>query len=189
MAPPPILSTPRLNLRALQLSDADAIQAIFPRWEIVRFLASHVPWPYPPDGALTFIREVALPARDEGREWHWTIRPKAAPDRLIGAISLMNRPGDNRGFWLDPAWQGQGLMSEAVDAVTEFWFETLDQPVLQVAKAAANLRSRRISERSGMRLVARVERDYVSGRLPAEIWEITREEWRARRVRERPPGR
>jgi ribosomal-protein-alanine N-acetyltransferase len=31
-----------------------------------------------------------------------------------------------------------------------------------------------------MRIVAREERDYVSGRLPTEIWEITAEEWRAR---------
>jgi [ribosomal protein S5]-alanine N-acetyltransferase len=34
-----------------------------------------------------------------------------------------------------------------------------------------------------MRVVATVERDHVSGRLLAEIWEITAEEWRARKVR------
>jgi hypothetical protein len=33
-----------------------------------------------------------------------------------------------------------------------------------------------------MRLVAREEREYVSGRLPTEIWEITAEEWNARRT-------
>jgi hypothetical protein len=33
-----------------------------------------------------------------------------------------------------------------------------------------------------MRVMATTERDYVSGRLPAEIWEITAEEWRAKRV-------
>ncbi len=50
--------------------------------------------------------------------------------------------------------------------------------VLRVAKAAGNLASRRISEKQGMRLVGTGERDYVSGRLPSEIWEITAEEWR-----------
>jgi hypothetical protein len=30
-----------------------------------------------------------------------------------------------------------------------------------------------------MRLVGIVEKEYVSGRLPSEIWEITAEEWRA----------
>ena len=48
-------------LRPLGLADADAVQALFPRWEIVRYLTHHVPWPYPPDGALNFIRGSALP--------------------------------------------------------------------------------------------------------------------------------
>ena len=34
---------------------------------------------------------------------------------------------------------------------------------------------------SSIRLVDVRERDYVSGRLPAELWEITTEEWHARR--------
>jgi ribosomal-protein-alanine N-acetyltransferase len=30
-----------------------------------------------------------------------------------------------------------------------------------------------------MRLVGMAEKDYVCGRLPSEIWEITAEEWHA----------
>ncbi len=176
----PTITTSRLILRPLELSDADAVQDLFPRWEIVRFLAPDVPWPYPVDGALTFIRDIALPAIQQGKEWHWSIRRKTTPDRLIGMISLMDKPGNNRGFWLDPALQGRGLISEASTAVTDYWFETLERPVLRVPKAVANVSSRRISERSGMRLIAIEDQDYVSGRLPTEIWEITREEWRSR---------
>jgi RimJ/RimL family protein N-acetyltransferase len=46
------------------------------------------------------------------------------------------------------------------------------------AKAITNTPSRRISERMGMRIVKTEKRPYVSGILAAEIWEITREEWR-----------
>jgi len=179
----PNLATPRLILRPLELADADAVQALFPRWEIVRYLADRVPWPYPADGAVTFIRAVALPAMQQGTAWHWAIRPKASPERLIGVISLIDQPDDNRGFWLDPAWQGQGLMTEACAVVTDFWFETLEKPVLRVPKAVANLPSRRMSERSLMRVIRTEERAYVSGRLPAELWEITREEWRRQRAK------
>jgi len=62
-----------------------------------------------------------------------------------------------------------------------FWFNTLKFPVLRVPKAIANTASRRVSEKQGMRVIAIVERDYVCGRLPAEIWEITAEEWRQQR--------
>jgi [ribosomal protein S5]-alanine N-acetyltransferase len=178
----PTITTSRLILRPLELADADALQDLFPRWEIVRFLG-HVPWPYPADGALSFIRDKVLPGAQQGTEWHWSIRQKTAPERLIGEICLRDKANDNRGFWLDPAAQGQGLMAEASAAVTDYWFETLERPVLRVLKAAANVRSRRVSERVGMRLVETLERDFVSGRLAAEVFEITREEWRRRSVR------
>jgi RimJ/RimL family protein N-acetyltransferase len=74
-------------------------------------------------------------------------------------------------------------MSEAADVVTEHWFDVLGFPVLRVPKAVANTASRRISERSGMRVIAVEERDYVSGRLVTELWEIKAAEWRAHRKR------
>jgi hypothetical protein len=39
--------TKRLLLRPLQLSDDEHTQRLFPQWEIVKFLNSKVPWPYP----------------------------------------------------------------------------------------------------------------------------------------------
>jgi [ribosomal protein S5]-alanine N-acetyltransferase len=173
-----ILTTPRLVLRPLDIADAPSVQARFPRWEVVRYLDAIVPWPYPPDGALVFIGDHCVPAMQRGEAWHWSLRPRCMADQLIGSISLRLKPDDNRGFWLDPAWQGQGLMTEACTAVNDFWFGELGQPILRVVKATANLRSRRVSERSGMRLVETMQRDLVSGRQHAELWELSRDEWR-----------
>ena len=176
------LETPRLILRPLKLADAAQTQVLFPHWEIVRYLRKIVPWPYPPNGAHTYYRDVALPSVARGDEWAWTLRLKTTPDQLIGAISLFRSDTDNRGFWLGLPWQRQGLMTEACDAVTDYWFEVLKFPVLRVPKAIANAGSRRISEKQGMRVIAIEDRDYVSGRLPSEIWEITAEEWRRRKT-------
>ena len=41
----------------LALSDAAAIQRHFNNWNIIKNLASVVPWPYPDDGAETFIKQ------------------------------------------------------------------------------------------------------------------------------------
>jgi ribosomal-protein-alanine N-acetyltransferase len=177
----PKLATSRLLLYPLELADAPQIQLLFPHWEIVRYLATQVPWPYPPDGAHKFIRDVALPSIARGEAWHWTLRLQSNPDQIIGSIDLRKKENDNRGFWLGLSWQRQGLMTEACEAVTDFWFNTLNFPVLRAPKAIPNVASRRISEKQGMRLVATEDRDYVSGRFPSEIWEITAEEWRARK--------
>ena len=173
------LETARLLLRPLELADAEAAQKLFPDWEIVKYLAPRVPWPYPDDGALTYYRDDALPAMARGDEWHWSLRLKSDPARLIGVVSLMKGENGNRGFWLGLPWQRQGLMSEAMEAVTDYWFHELGFPVLRVPKVVANTASRRISEKGGMRLVAAEERDCVSGRFLTEVWEITAEEWRA----------
>lgn len=182
MTPARRLETARLLLLPLELDDAQQVQALFPQWEVVRYLANVVPWPYPADMALKYLRDEALPAMERGDEWHWSLRLKSAPDSLIGCISLRKSENNNRGFWLGLDWQRQGLMTEAVEVVTDFWFEELGFPVLRAPKAIANTASRRISEKSGMRVIAAEEREYVSGRLPTEIWEITAGEWRARRA-------
>jgi [ribosomal protein S5]-alanine N-acetyltransferase len=178
----PEIETPRLLLRPLELADHEQVQLLFPHWEILRYLNSRVPWPYPPDGAFTFYRDVELPAIARGEAWHWTLRLKNLPARIVGAISVGRSEEENRGFWLGLPWQGQGLMTEATEAVMDFWFETLKKDVMRVSKAAANVASRRISEKNGMRLVGTSMKDYVSGRLPSESWEITAAEWKARRT-------
>ena len=177
----PTLETPRLLLRPLELADAAQIQVLFPHWEIVRYLRNVVPWPYPADGALQYVRDMALPAIARGEAWHWTLRLKTEPEQMIGFISLIKGETENRGFWMGLPWQGRGLMSEACDAVTDYWFNVLKFSALRVPKAIANAASRRISEKQGMRVVATEERDYVGGRFATQIWEISAEEWRARR--------
>ncbi len=177
----PDLETERLLLKPVVAEDASAVQEQFPDWRIVEFLGAIIPWPYPDDGAQSWLRDLVLPAMAEGRAWHWSIRLKSDPQRLVGVISLRDGQDDNRGFWLNPVLWGQGLMNEACEAVTAFWFQVLGKPALRVPKAVGNIASRRISESSGMRVVWQGERDFVSGRHPTEIWEITREEWLARR--------
>ena len=176
------LQTDRLLLQPLRLADAEQTQRLFPHWEMVKFMNSRIPWPYPSDGALSFYRDVALPAMERGDAWHWTLRPRSSPEEHIGSIGLVAE-GDHavRGFWLGLPWQGRGLMTEAVVAVNDYCFDVLGFRALQAPKAVANTSSRRISEKTGMRVVATEERDYVSGRFLSEIWEISAEEWREKK--------
>lgn len=173
------LSTDRLHLVPLALDDAPAIQAAFPKWEIVRWMDGAIPWPYPNTGAFDYLNDVALPAIRAGKAWHWSIRPRESAKQLIGVVSLMEKVNDNRGFWLDLSWQARGLMTEASDAVTDYWFNDLGNEVLRVPKAVDNPSSRRISEKRGMRVVSTFRKKLVSGIHACELWEITKAEWLA----------
>lgn len=175
----PTLTTERLLLKPLEKTDAEQIQALYPRWEIVRYMVASVPWPYPPNGAEYYVNHVALPDVEKEIAWFWTIRRHENPEELIGLICLYDEEDNNRGFWLAPEWQGKGLMREASIAATDYWFNTLNRPLLRAPKAAINDRSQRISVSSGMRLVKTEKKAYVCGELDSELWEITREEWNA----------
>lgn len=178
-----VLETRRLILRPLVLEDASRTQELFPHWEIVKYLNAIVPWPYPADGVLTYYRDVALPAIASGEQWCWTLRLKEYPEEHIGVIHLRRGESNHRGFWLGLPWHGHGLMTEAVEVVNDYWFDVLGMTVLRVPKAVGNTASRRVSEKTGMRLVGTEMRDYVSGPRLSEIWEITADEWREWRAK------
>lgn len=57
----PTLTTNRLLLKSLVASDALQIQQFYPRWEIVQYMMSSVPWPYPDNGAEHYVNNIALP--------------------------------------------------------------------------------------------------------------------------------
>ncbi len=63
------------------------------------------------------------------------------------------------------------------------------RPLLRVPKAAPNLGSRRISERTGMRLIRTDTGNFVEGTFPRDIWEMTREEWLASHPLQEPFSR
>jgi [ribosomal protein S5]-alanine N-acetyltransferase len=103
----PVIETRRLVLPPLSLDDATQIQKVFPDWRVVEFLGPGVPWPYPDDGAESFIRNVVLPGRQNSTAWHWSMRLNNTPDELIGVINLNEKEDMNRGFWLRPELWGQ----------------------------------------------------------------------------------
>lgn len=181
LPPTPTLHTARLTLRPLRLDDAPAIQRGFARWEVVRHLLARVPWPYPDDGALTNTRE-SLEKRARDEQFFWAITFKGGDDQLIGRIDLRPDTGDRemRGFWLAHEHWGQGLMTEAASAVTDYALVTLGWPHLYVSNAADNAPSHRIKEKQGFELVDVLDAEFVEGPRKKEVWKLTREAWMGR---------
>src|ERR1700678_4623415 len=98
------------------------------------------------------------------------MRLRGSQKEHIGPTGLISKDGHaTRGFWLGLPWQGQGLMTEAAISVNDYCFDVLGFSVLRVPKAVPNIASRRVSEKTGMRVIGTEERDYVSGKLLTEI--------------------
>jgi RimJ/RimL family protein N-acetyltransferase len=124
-------------------------------------------------------------ARARGERFFWAITLKGSDD-LRGFMELwpsQDGERDNRGFWLDPALHGQGLMTEAADAVTGYAFDVLGWRALYLTNAVENRASGRVKEKQGAIEIAREPAAYVSGPGERQVWRLTAEAWRARASR------
>jgi [ribosomal protein S5]-alanine N-acetyltransferase len=185
---PPLrtLETKRLWLKPLAMSDAAAIPRRFAQWDIVKLLNGKVPWPYPDDGAEQFLRR-KLGREEPSDNYTWGLWLKDGepddPHELIGIIELRPNAGtDARGFWLGQEFWGRGLMTEAADRVLDFAFDEAGMSEITLTNAKENVRSGKVKERQGATPVGEDTVETVSGVKPRQLWRLTAEEWRRRRL-------
>ncbi|MCM5511061.1 GNAT family N-acetyltransferase [Vibrio sp. SCSIO 43169] len=173
-----ILETERLILKPINETDLPAYKEHFVDYEVIRYLSSIVPWPYPDDGVEKYFNEVVIP--NQGKEkWFWGLHFKSAPNRLIGSIDLWreSKP-DNRGFWLGKNFWNRGLMTEAAYAVNDYAFNELGFEKLIFSNALGNMRSRKVKEKTGAKLISIEPASFVDpSYTECEIWELTKVEW------------
>jgi ribosomal-protein-alanine N-acetyltransferase len=174
----PILNTDRLILKAVTLKDAPSYKKHFVDYEVIQFLSSAVPWPYPEDGVEFFFNNLVLPRQGKDR-WCFGIFLKTNPEELIGCVDLWREPiPENRGFWLGKKYWGQGIMTEAVKPIMDYAFEQLGFEKLYFTNAVGNKASRRVKEKSGATFIETRPAKFVSPQFTqTELWELTKENW------------
>jgi ribosomal-protein-alanine N-acetyltransferase len=149
--PFPILTTPRLTLRALRPTDLDDLYTYASDPEIDRF----TPWEHYKnkdearanlDDFLSEYEKYGLGA--------WGIE-HTADQRLIGITNISPPHRYDRrselGYTIARAYWGQGYATEAVRAVIRFGFERLQLYRMEAVILPGNTASRRVLEKAGMR--------------------------------------
>lgn len=174
----PTFHTDRLTLKPLTLEDAPTYQQNFSDYEVIKYLSSQVPWPYPENGAEYFISNMILPRQGKDR-WCWGIFEKENLSEVIGAVDLWRVPHpENRGFWLAKKFWGKGFMTEAVAPITEYAFNHLGFDELFFTNALGNDRSRRVKEKTGAQFIEIRDAKFVDSRFSkTELWRLKKIEW------------
>ncbi|MCW4116284.1 GNAT family N-acetyltransferase [Aurantimonas sp. MSK8Z-1] len=167
----PIL-TPRLRLRMPDIGDAEAMARLADDRHIADML-SVLPHPYGIDDAIAFIetprKEIALAvtARDGGA--------------FLGVVSL--KPGSHAkavdvGYWLGRPFWGQGLATEAVQAMVDFGFEHLAIDCVEVSCRVINGASRRVIGKCGFQFCGTgMIASLAAGRVATERYHMDRRSW------------
>jgi RimJ/RimL family protein N-acetyltransferase len=180
LAGTPSLETERLVLRELQHADAPAVAERAGDKRVARFLIA-VPSPYP----------VALAARwIAGRIAWWpqargitlAIAKRDNPDVLLGTVSLRRFLRDRRaelGYWLGADAWGQGLATEAADAMIDFGFRELGLERIYAQVLEGNEPSCRVLEKLGMMNEGIRRRHIRKGKRLCDVslFGLLRDEW------------
>ncbi len=165
----PTLRTPRLTLRPLRDTDADAVHNGVSNFDVIRWLG-RIPYPYGREDAVQFI---ARATRGELRAW-----AVEDGDGFVGVAGL----DEELGYWLArPAW-GKGYGFEAAHAVVAHWFSDPANGDIESGHYNGNDRSRRILLALGFRPVR--ERPRFARALSQDVMGtdlvLTRAAWEAR---------
>lgn len=151
--PFPFLSTIRLELRPLALSDVNEIFAIRSDLEMIKYLDR------PPqkelDEASQFIEKI-INGIQLNRWIYWAISLKGE-NKLIGTICIWNISVEDSkaevGFELLPPYQGKGIIQEALKAVVDYGFNVIGLKSLEGEVDPGNIKSIKVMEKAGFKLV------------------------------------
>ena len=145
----PTLTTERLTLRSLEISDTEAIFRHFSDPQVVKFLMDPLE---STDDAAEVIQQLVRLFKS-GKGIYWVLMLKTTGE-LVGICSFERFGPGSRGeigFDLAPAWWGIGLMTEALTAVIHYGFETLGLREIIAITALDNRRALRLLKRLGFR--------------------------------------
>ena len=171
----PVLTTPRLSLREVRMSDAAALHGVARTPAVARFM-----WPAPAelDSFERFI-EWTWAERAAGRYVGFAIVPKGAT-AAAGLFELRQmQPGFFRaelGFFIDPAYWGTGLFSEAAQLVLDFAFRVVGIHRIEARATVDNIRSNRALRRLGARQEGILRASFVCDGALADqaLWAFVR---------------
>jgi RimJ/RimL family protein N-acetyltransferase len=176
----PIINATRVSLRGITSDDIDALYRIFSHPEVMRY------WSTPPladrNAAVELLREIHDGfQRRILLKWGIALR---GDDELIGTATLFHPDFNNGraeiGYSLNRAHWGNGYINEALNALLEYAFNTLDLRRIEADVDPRNAASIRTLERLGFQQEGYLrERWHVNGEIQdALFYGLLRSEWK-----------
>jgi RimJ/RimL family protein N-acetyltransferase len=174
----PQLETERLVLRGWKPEDFEAHARFMADTDVVRYLSGE---PLSRSDAWRSMASIV---------GHWVLRgfgfwavTRKSDGAFIGRVGLHNPegwPSLEVGWTLGKEYWGQGYATEAATAAMEYGFLTQRTDRLISVIDPRNVASQAVATRLGETRGEAVVIPYQGKTFDAEIWSITREEWRRR---------
>ena len=148
--PFPLLQTTRMTLRQLTPADVEEVFILRSDERVLRHIA-RVPITQK-DEALAFIERITKFAADNVSVL-WGMELKEQPGKIVGTICFWNLQPENYrteiGYNLLPDHWGKGYAREAIEAVMDYGFNTMQLHSVEARVNATNIASAKTLEATG----------------------------------------
>ena len=182
------LTTKRLILRDYKKEDEDSLQKNIDNLKISRYLEK-VPYPYTMKDARWFVDHCLEDQEKKPRtNYEFAIELKDSKG-VVGCVGLtsLNRFSGNAtlGYWLSEVHWRNGYMTEAVERVLQFAFNTLKLRRIDVEAYTGNEASNNLIKKLGFNQEGtriKYKRIKATGKvIDAHIYGLLRTDWRKRK--------
>ncbi|WP_344152145.1 GNAT family N-acetyltransferase [Kribbella yunnanensis] len=146
------MTTPRLQLRLWREDEVDRITTARTNQATAHVLP-FIPQSFAAEDARFWLRDLA-DQRTAGTRYNWCVAD-AESNLGLGNLTLFRIENGTAelGYWLHPDAQGRGIIVEALERVTRWFFDEYGGRQLLIKTASTNRAARRTAERAGFRLL------------------------------------
>jgi ribosomal-protein-alanine N-acetyltransferase len=147
------LETERLLLRPFAMEDAEGM---YRNWANDPEVTKYLTWPTHECMEVSrLIIEDWISHYDELDYYQWAIVFKDGEDEPIGSIGVVNKDDQiemvHIGYCIGQKWWKQGIMSEALSALINFFFEEVEVNRIESRFDPNNLNSGKVMKKCGMK--------------------------------------
>ncbi len=158
--PPRRFELERINVRGIEKKDARGVFSIRNNLTMIQY--SGIPQMLTMTEAVEFVRTRIDGMRND-RWLYWIIADKVS-DELMGTICIFNFDDEmsrcDIGYELLPAYQGHGLVADAMDAVMTYCFDELAINKIYADINEENFASIQVVKRAGFNYVKDLNKGY-----------------------------
>jgi len=158
--PPRRFELQRINIRGIEKKDAAGIFSIRNDLNMIQYTG--IPQMLTMTDAVEFAR-TRIEGMKNDRWIYWIISDKST-DELMGTICVFNfdeeKTSCDIGYELLPAFQGQGFVADAMDAIIAYCFQVLSIKKIYADINEENLDSIQVVKRAGFTFTKELEGGY-----------------------------
>ncbi len=142
-------------LRDWDISDSDSLVRHANNYNVAKWLTNQFPYPYTENDAKAFIEAVA--SNNTSKVFAIEVDGEAVGSIGIFPQSDIHKKSAEIGYWLSEKYWGNGIISNAIENIVNYGFNTFDIVRIYARPFSTNKGSQRVLEKAGFLLEARLK--------------------------------